>query len=111
VFVIVLHAGFVPLHWVSEQQLPVIQAFPPVPGQQMSPELEQAAPTVVQALETHFLVAVSQMVAGPYDASLWHCASVVQPPQNCAVTRPQIPPLQSVSVRQLPGTQLPALQM
>jgi hypothetical protein len=35
----------------------------------------------------------------------------MQPPQNCAVTSPQMPPLQSPSVRQLPGTQTPALQM
>jgi hypothetical protein len=65
VLVVVLHAGFAPLHWVSEQQLPGIHAFPFAPGQQTSPEFEQAAPTVVHALRTHFWLAVSQMLTAP----------------------------------------------
>src|SRR5579863_4442886 len=110
VLVLVSQAGLVPPHWVSEQQLPGTQEFPPAPGQQMSLGLEQTAPTVEHAAVAHLWVAVSQRNVGPYEVSAWHWESVVQLPQNCGVTRPQIPPLQSASVRQLPGTQLPCLQ-
>jgi len=100
-----------PLHCASEQQLPGTQALPFPPGQQMSPGLAHGEATVVQALETHVLLVVLQIVDTPYVASFWQSASVLQPPQNCGVTRPQIPPLQSESAWQFPGMQAPALQM
>jgi hypothetical protein len=65
VFVDVLHAGFAPLHWLSEQQFPAMHAFPLAPGQQMSAGLEHAAATVEHAPETHLLVDVSHIVDGP----------------------------------------------
>jgi hypothetical protein len=50
--------------------LPGTHVSPLAPWQQMSAALEQAVATAVQALVTHFMLAVSQIVDGPYVASL-----------------------------------------
>ena len=121
-------------HWFgvcAPQMLPAVpaaqslfvQQFPgtqlqPVPvqsaaaAQQKSAELAVQAPAAVHVEATQPPVLVLQTVPGPYVGSDWHCVSVVHPPHWFAVVNPQIwLPVQSVSVRQLPGMQVPdALQ-
>jgi hypothetical protein len=102
------------------QQLPAMQlqfappqsVAPPAP-QQKSAGLLQVAPAVAHVAATQAPVVVSQIVLGPYVGSDWHWESVVHLPQKCGVVSPQISPafapVQSASVLQLPGTQLPAV--
>jgi hypothetical protein len=96
------------------QQLPGTQALPtpPLDAQQKSAGLTHAVLGVVQLAATHVPLVVLQMVDGPYVGSAWHWLSAVHAPQVLALVAPQSwPAVQSVSEWQLPGTQLPALQM